>query len=81
MEVDYLESPAEPQGSALFVADLATAEAAIALIADYGPHASLLAAARAQASRDAGNLVHFCRWRQVERLIEALRARGGQSLH
>lgn len=81
MEFDQLESPADARVAAPFVADVATAEAAIALIADYGPHAGLLAAARAQASRDVGNVAHFCRWRQVERLIVALGARGDQSLH
>lgn len=42
------------------------------LIATFGESAGLEAAARASRSRDIGNYVHFCRWRQVERLIELL---------
>jgi len=39
------------------------------LIAQFGAEASFEAAARADRSRDVGNVVHFCRWRQIERLI------------
>jgi hypothetical protein len=49
---------------------------ATALIADFGPTANLEAAARASRSRDLGNVVHFCRWRQVERMIVALADEG-----
>lgn len=45
------------------VADAAT------LIAAFGDDAGFEAAARADRSRDLGNHVHFCRWRQIERLI------------
>ncbi len=40
-----------------------------ALIAAFGEHAGSEAAARADRSRDLGNHIHFCRWRQIERLI------------
>ena len=30
------------------------------------------AAARADSSRDLGNVIHFCRWRQIERMIELI---------
>jgi hypothetical protein len=46
----------------------AAAEAA-ELIARFGDHAAGEAAARAGRSADLGNLIHFCRWRQIERMI------------
>lgn len=55
-----------------FLADRHLFEDADALIAAHGPAASLEAAARAGRSRDLGNVIHFCRWRTVERLIVAL---------
>ena len=39
------------------------------LIARFGELAGSEAAARAVRSRDLGNHIHFCRWRQIERLI------------
>ncbi len=39
------------------------------LIELFGSAASREAASRADQSRDRGNHIHFCRWRQVERLI------------
>jgi hypothetical protein len=50
---------------------LALAEAS-ELIDRFGDEARLEAAARAESSRDAGNLLHFCHWRQIERVIETL---------
>lgn len=35
----------------------------------YGDNAGFEAAARADRSRDLGNHIHFCHWRQIERLI------------
>jgi hypothetical protein len=43
------------------------------LIARFGEFAASEAAQRARRSRDVGNFVHFCRWRQIERIIELLR--------
>jgi hypothetical protein len=45
---------------------------ALALIAAFGPAAVIEAQARAARSRDLGNAFHFCRWRQIERLIDLL---------
>ena len=45
---------------------------ALALIAVFGPAAGIEAQARSARSRDLGNAVHFCRWRQIERLIVLL---------
>jgi hypothetical protein len=57
-----------------FVPDRAMLAEATDLIARFGLEASLEAAARADRSRDLGNVVHFCRWRQVERLVTLLSA-------
>jgi hypothetical protein len=42
------------------------------LIANFGAEAAAQAAARAERSRDLGNAVRFCHWRQIERLIDLL---------
>ncbi len=47
-------------------------DVAAELIASFGEHAGFEAAARAERSRDLGNHIHFCRWREVERMIAAL---------
>ncbi|MEK6638521.1 MAG: hypothetical protein AABY88_10610 [Pseudomonadota bacterium] len=54
------------------VADRITADCATSLIASFGEDAGREAAMRADVSRDRGNIVLFCRWRQVERLIVVL---------
>jgi hypothetical protein len=38
----------------------------------YGDNAGLEAAVRAEVSRDAGNVLKFCHWRQIERVIATL---------
>jgi hypothetical protein len=52
-----------------FVADRASALDAARLLAELGDDAAAAAAARADESRGQGNVIHFCRWRQIERLI------------
>jgi hypothetical protein len=52
-----------------YVADRQSVAEADALIAAFGDDAGFEAAARADASRERGNVVMFCRWRQIERLI------------
>ena len=42
------------------------------LIDRYGDDAGFEAAARAERSRDVGNVAHFCHWRQIERVIATL---------
>jgi hypothetical protein len=42
------------------------------LIERYGEHAGFEAAARAKASRNDGNVAHFCHWRHIERVIATL---------
>ena len=39
------------------------------LIDRFGEAAGLEAADRAEASRTIGNHLHYCRWRQIERLM------------
>ena len=42
------------------------------LIERYGDDAGFEAAVRAERSRDSGNVVRFCHWRQIERVIATL---------
>ena len=42
------------------------------LIERFGDDAGLEAALRAERSRDAGNVLRFCHWRQIERVIATL---------
>jgi len=44
------------------------------LMTHYGDLAQFEAAQRADRSRSLGNVIHFCRWRQVERTIAMLSA-------
>ena len=50
---------------------IALADAA-ELIERFGDDAGFEAASRAETSRDAGNVVRFCHWRQIERVIATL---------
>jgi hypothetical protein len=54
------------------VADREALAEAHALIERYGEYAASEAALRADRSRSVGNVIHFCRWRQIERTIEML---------
>lgn len=57
----------------VFVPDRAALAEASDLISDFGELAELEAANRADKSRAVGNVIHFCRWRQIERTIGMLR--------
>jgi hypothetical protein len=57
-----------------YVADRASVDIATALIADRGEDAGAQAALHADQSRTIGNVLSFCRWRQIERLILILQA-------
>ena len=62
--------------------DRAAAADAADLIAHFGVHAASEAAARADRSRELGNVIHFCRWRQIERMILLLSSeRGAHTIH
>jgi hypothetical protein len=55
-----------------FVADRASIDDAHALMTQFGDDAAFEAGARADRSRDRGNVILYCRWRQIERMIAAL---------
>ncbi|ANI78709.1 MULTISPECIES: hypothetical protein [Sphingobium] len=55
-----------------YLSDRRSYEDAAELIAAFGDNAGYEAAARADRSRDLGNYIHFCHWRQIERLIVLL---------
>ncbi len=56
----------------LFIAGRSSVTDALSLIDEYGADAPLAAAMRAVQSRDAGNVLKFCHWRQIERLSALL---------
>lgn len=58
----------------LFIASRHSLIDAQDLIREFGQEAALQAAVRAEKSREAENILKFCHWRQVERLIDALEA-------
>ena len=55
-----------------YVADREAALEAVRLVDNLGVGAGAAAARHANRSRDLGNVVHFCRWRQIERLVEVI---------
>ncbi|MBX3562571.1 MAG: hypothetical protein KF780_12265 [Sphingomonas sp.] len=62
--------------------DRSAATEAADLIARFGIHAASEAAAQADRSREAGNVVLFCRWRQIERMVVLLASgRGERTVH
>ena len=64
------------------IADRASYDAAQELLSLFGGLAGYEAKARANQSRDIGNVVHYCRWRTVERLITLLSEEAeGETLH
>ena len=56
----------------LYIANRTALADATDLIQRFGGSAGLQAAARAEQSRDADNILRFCHWRQIERLIDLL---------
>ncbi|SEJ32422.1 hypothetical protein SAMN05428950_1011844 [Sphingomonas sp. OV641] len=56
----------------LYLADRRMVAEASSLIRDFGVYAADEAAIRADRSRAVGNVVHFCRWRQLGRLVRLL---------
>ena len=55
-----------------FIAGRTALAEASDLMERFGDAAGLEAAVRAERSRDAGNIVRFCHWRQIERVIATL---------
>jgi hypothetical protein len=58
--------------SSPFIAGRAALDDAHDLMASHGDDAGFVAAMRAEKSRDAGNVIRFCHWRQIERVIASL---------
>ena len=58
----------------LHLPDRAALAEATTLILQFGSQAAAEAAMRAERSRSLGNLIHFCRWRTIERTIGILSA-------
>jgi len=56
----------------LFITDRAALQDADDLIDRFGEDAGFEAAVRAERSRDSGNVLKFCHWRQIERVIATL---------
>ncbi|WP_371414145.1 hypothetical protein [Sphingosinicella sp. CPCC 101087] len=59
--------------------DRSAANDAAELIALFGDQAASEAEARAALSRDRGNVIHFCRWRQIGRMVELLSSGPGEA--
>lgn len=78
---DFLDPFSDDARMACYIADRETLEAAVTLMSDHGQRAGLEAAVRADASRNRGNVMGFCRWRQIERLIATLSAPRDGTLH
>lgn len=55
-----------------FIHGRLTLSDAAELMERFGDDAGFEAAARAERSRDIGNVLHFCHWRQIERVIASL---------
>ena len=65
-----------------FIAGRGALTDALSLIDEFGPDAPMAAAMRAVQSRDAGNVLRFCHWRQIERLSALLASNNVEgSLH
>lgn len=61
----------------VFFADRAAFADATDLITRFGEQAGREAKLRASRSRDLGNVIHFCRWREIERMIGAMNDEAG----
>ncbi|QDP20229.1 hypothetical protein [Sphingomonas xanthus] len=61
-----------------FILDRAALADAASLMETFGDDAGFEAAARAEDSREKGNVVRFCHWRQIERMIVTLSDRESQ---
>ena len=83
MDAPQAKSWGEALHDPVYLPDAAAAADAAELIARFGEYAAGEAAARASHSRGLGNVIHFCRWRQIERMIELLSRtdRAGATLH
>jgi hypothetical protein len=58
--------------NSLFISGRPALADAADLIERFGDDAGFEAAVRAEESREAGNVIRFCHWRQIERVIVTL---------
>jgi hypothetical protein len=58
----------------IFIADRLTLSDAADLMTRFGDQAAWEAGLRAERSRTDGNVLRFCHWRQIQRVISALAA-------
>ena len=58
--------------SNILLLDRRDASDAAELMDRFGAHAADEAAIRAERSRSLGNAIHYCRWRQIGRMVELL---------
>jgi hypothetical protein len=66
----------------LFISGRAALLDAHDLIDRFGEDAGFEAAVRAERSRDSGNVLKFCHWRQIERVIATLSSNAvGGTIH
>ena len=66
----------------LFISGPAALRDAHELIDRFGEDAGFEAAVRAERSRDSGNVLKFCHWRQIERVIATLSSKAiGGTIH
>jgi hypothetical protein len=56
----------------MFISGPLAVDDALSLVDEYGADAPMAAAMRAVQSRNAGNVLKFCHWRQIERLSALL---------
>lgn len=55
-----------------YIGSRAAYDDACTLLSAYGESAGLEASGRAESARTRGNHIHFCHWRQIERLLVIL---------
>jgi hypothetical protein len=65
-----------------YIASRDALDDACQLINRFGADAAMEAAVRAEGARDRGNVLRFCHWRQIERVIVTLSAEpSGNTVH
>ena len=75
MQTDFLANVDIASALIPYVSDRNAVTDATELISNFGDAAGIEAAIRANKSRSLGNAIHFCRWRQIERLIPIMTAK------
>ena len=74
MAIDNPSSPLRPGPAFPFLSGSRVVATAEALAREFGNEAALAASLRAAQSRARENAVHYCQWREVERLVDWMAA-------